>query len=228
MPYVPLSIPPGIPQHLQDIVTKQIDPLLADVHAMLRLPMKYPGLEAGCAFPATLTLMIVVAGVSAELYWNPDLDKRTESGERFKRVLVDHFPWRQEPRTGEEILSEKAAEVLYEAYRNPLVHNLGTRPAKYVGEIKIAMSHRKDREIEAIELAQNRPLQWNSTLRLSSDANGDQVHKLTVKCFYWGVRRMILDVLTQQIGTTTTEPRYQPTIDVSAPTGDAITRRFGR
>ena len=58
MPYHPLAVPPGTNPNLERMVREQIDPLLRDVHAMLRLPMDgAPGLEGGCTFPAALTLL---------------------------------------------------------------------------------------------------------------------------------------------------------------------------
>ena len=184
------------------IVRDQVDPFLRDVHAMLMLPIdSEPGLEGGCNFSAALTLMELVGGISQELYLDPNQKGRgpsySDPGARFMKVLEDHFPWRHEPRTGEEIVRRDAAECLYKAYRNALTHNLGyVHHRDYVGGLKIAKGPLSDRQIEDIERATKRPKDWSHpTLRLTHNENGSEVRKLTLKCFYWGVRMMIEDVL---------------------------------
>ena len=69
MPYHQLETPSATHPHLVSIVRDQIDPLLRDVHALLRLPIpNQPGLDAKGNFSAALILLGVVAGVSAMLY----------------------------------------------------------------------------------------------------------------------------------------------------------------
>ena len=97
MPYQQLPLPPGTPPDLERVVRVQLDPILADVHAILRLPIKGEfGLEAGCNLSAVLVLLEVVGGVSVELSDNPylsKLDERKRRAERFKHLLEHHFPW---------------------------------------------------------------------------------------------------------------------------------------
>lgn len=204
MPYHPLQIPPGTPPGIEKVVRERIDPQLCDVHSMLRLPIdgEPGGLEGGCTFSAALTLFEIVGGVSQELYRDPCQKKGRgpsykNTGVRFKKVLEDHFPWPQEPKTGEEIVEQDAAKCLYFAYRNPLSHNLGHGDhPDYMGGMKIVKEPLPDREIEDIERATVRPPEWTiPTLRLIRDEEGGEIRKLKLKCFYWGVRWMIEDVL---------------------------------
>ena len=202
MPYIAISRPPDLPSYLNDVVDQQVDRFLCDVHSMLMLPIDgEPGLKGGCNFSAALTLMEVIGGVSQELYLYPSQKGHgpsyTDPGARFRKALEDHFPWSQEPQTGEEIVGEAAAKCLYYAYRNALTHNLGyVRHPDYVGVLKIAKGPLSDEEIEGIERAPQRPQEWSHpTLRVTRDEDGHEVRKLTIKCFYWGVREMIEDIL---------------------------------
>ena len=198
MPYQKLLVPSGTPSNLEKIVREQLDPLLTDVHAMLRLPIKGEhGLEAGCNLSAALVLLEVVGGVSVEVY-DSELDKRNQSGERFKRVLQYHFPWKCERKLPGAITDREAAEQLYKAFRNPLVHRLGTYDGGvYLGKLKVAKEPLLDQQIEAIEKSETRPENWTRPT-LATDAEGTKM-VLTVKYLYWGIRRMIYTLLEECI-----------------------------
>ena len=108
-----------------------MEPFLRDVHAMLRLPIEeIEGLNTGCNFPSTLTLLEVVGGVSQELYLDPEERagrprKYKNDTARFKGLLEEYFPWAEEPEDSRKIIGKDAAEVLYRAFRCALAHNLG-------------------------------------------------------------------------------------------------------
>ena len=203
MTYQELQLPHGTPTDLERLVRKQLDLLLADVHSMLRLPVEgNPGLEAGCNFSAALVLLEIVGGVSVKLYHNPklsNLDQREERGERFIQVLERHFPWDDERTLLGAITDRHAAELLYEAFRNPLAHSLGSYDGPYLGSIKVAKGPLSDQQIIKIEQAEIRPQFFTMpTLRTDSRSKERRTKTvLTVKCLYWGVRRMVWNLLEQ-------------------------------
>ena len=201
MTYHPLKLPPGTPRNIEILVRERLDPLLADVHSMLRLPIDDdPGLRGGCNLTAALTLLAVANGVTAELYDEGALDKRDDAGERFKRCLTQYFPWTEEPAGPNTIRDRHAAEILYNAFRNPLDHGLGLYQGSALGKIKVAKGPIKEDEIERIELASLRPHEWTKpTLFTDSETKAGRTKTvLTVKCLYWGVRRMIHDLVARE------------------------------
>lgn len=233
MPYVPLQIPEGAPEALEQIVRDRIDPILRDVHAMLRLPIDdVPGLEAGCNLSAALVLLEVVSGVSAVLYADPELekiDKRQRSGEAFKRLLLKHYPWDEEPDTAETIREKHAAEILYQAFRNPLAHSFGIDSETAHGQRKVAKGPLSDNEIVSIERSQDRPEEWpGPTLRTDSRSKANRTKTvLTVKLFYWGVRQMIQNVLKSCANVTRQQPgagqpRHSISITATATTAGTL------
>lgn len=227
MAYHELSIPHGTRPDDERFVRDRLEPFLRDVHAMLRLPIpRVLGLDADCSRTCTLTLLAVVGGVSKELYLDPGEQRRgkrkyKDDTARFKEVLIAHFPWSQEPRTGQEIVGERAADVLYRGYRCALAHNLGRIEYKDFGGIfKVGKGPLLEEEIEAIERSRERPSSWtNPTLQVIRGAGGQEERKLKVKCLYWGVRNMIEDVLATRAKLTVesitfTNPLY-PSCDVT-------------
>ncbi|MGH8601676.1 MAG: hypothetical protein ACREXR_02510 [Gammaproteobacteria bacterium] len=219
MPYQELPLPNGTPPQIADMVREQLDPLLADVHAMLRLPIEgQPGLEAGCNLSATLVLLEVVGGICVELYDDPSLsnpDRRVQRSECFKRTVEKHFPWKHEQHLPGAITGRHAAELLYGAFRNPLAHHLGTYDGPYLGNIKVAKGPLSDQQIEAIEKSETRPKDWiRPTLATDAETKeGRTKTVLTVKCLYWGVRRMIRCLLEERVnnaaqGATNTGRAY--------------------
>lgn len=199
MPYQKLLLPSGTPPQLEKIVSEQLDPLLSDVHAMLRLPIKSEhGLEASCHLSATLVLLEVVGGVSVELYDDPSFS-RSDRGKRFKQTLEKHFPWDHERHLPCAMIKGPAAKLLYDAFRNPLAHQLGTYDGPYLGNIKVAKGPLSHQQIEAIEKSETRPKDWSPTLATDAKTKeGCTKTVLTVKCLYWGVRRMIWNFLEER------------------------------
>ena len=98
--------------------------LLRDAHAMLFLPRKdIRALRAGCNYAMLITLCCVLGGVSRTIYPrrlqpNKDSDRACFT-ELFKRM-----PW---GKTKDGWISRRTAgKLLYDGFRNPLVHELGT------------------------------------------------------------------------------------------------------
>ena len=97
--------------------------LLRDAHAMLFLPRQdIAALESGCNYAMLITLCSVLGGLSRTVYPrnvpNKDTDKECFL-ELFKRM-----PWGNEEHKW--IPRDTAAILLYDGFRSPLVHELGT------------------------------------------------------------------------------------------------------
>jgi hypothetical protein len=97
--------------------------LLRDAHAMLFLPRNdIAALKSGCNYAMLITLCSVLGGLSRTIYPryvpNKDTDKECFLG------LFERMPWGDE-RHG-WIPRGTAAILLYDGFRSPLVHELGT------------------------------------------------------------------------------------------------------
>lgn len=204
MAYISLKLPAGTSSRVEAIVRGQIDPLFADVHSMMRLPIQEVDLNAGCNFSATLVILELIAGVSVELYERPDLDRKDPRDQRklrFKQLLDNHYPWNEERSLPGAITDEQASNILYEAFRNPLAHRLGIYDGGHsLGTIKIAKGPLSEPDIEAIEQAESRPANWTGpTLFTDGETKSDRTKTvLRVKSLYWGARRMIWNMVSAQ------------------------------
>lgn len=197
MAYQPLELDPSTPQKVLGLI-KHIETLsFSDVHSMLRLPVTNYGITAGCNFAVTHVLMSVIGGVSTVLY-----KQSGKIGERFVGVLEDYYPWDLEP---EGILPAKdAADAIYNVFRNPLTHDLGLYVQKKskgivvkVKRLKTQSNRGRDRgltekQIESLEASQARP-KMSATVTATS-----QKKVLLVEGLYWGIRRMIEGLSTDQ------------------------------
>lgn len=219
MVYIPLTLPPTADSEARQIVQNLLDPQLADVHAMLRLPKGWPGLGAGCNLSAALVLFSVVGGVSTALFQQGELSRRGNRGDLFVEVLQRYYPWVEEPSNG-TLPPQEAAKRLYKAFRNPLTHSLGIYDGPYIGDIKIAKGPLTENEITNLECASSRPSDWPSPA-LWTERNKTI---LIVKCFYWGVRRMIWNVveartvITPRFDDVAGQPPVRRTISATATT----------
>ncbi|MEX2650162.1 MAG: hypothetical protein WD673_14215 [Alphaproteobacteria bacterium] len=203
MPFVPLVLPAGTTADDEQLVRDRLDPLLADVHAMLCLPRRdVEGLEAGCNLSAALTLLDVVSGVSRWLYGTPT--NFGKSGESFKCLLAEFYPWSEERHIAGAMLGMDAAEALYQGFRNPLAHALGHyamgEKSPFLGvTIKVLKDEHgmRDDELGRIESSVSRSPSFVVPTLATDSATpiGRTYTKLTVKCLYWGVRRLVHDTL---------------------------------
>jgi hypothetical protein len=126
MAYHRLSLPAGLPLDLEKLLRDQLETQLADVHSMMRLPIKDdPGLQAGCNFTIAQVLLSVVSGVSVTLYEPSKLNMQGVSGPLFKGVLEKHYPWDEERHLPGAQVDADGAKQLYQLFRNPLAHALG-------------------------------------------------------------------------------------------------------
>lgn len=193
--YIPLSLDPATPRAVAWIIRDAIENLfLSDVHAMLRLPLPDQGIGAGQNFAAVQVLMCVISGVSVLLY-----DNRLESGESFKGLIENYFPWDEEP--GPKRAKKTSSGILYDVFRSPLTHNVGIAMNRrngiyypveksYVVKLERFMpkgsnTGHPEEWVEQLERSPHRP-RIGATLTM-------EPHKrvLHVEGLYWGTRRMI-------------------------------------
>lgn len=180
---------------VRHFVARTIEDLyFSDIHAMLRLPLPEEGVIAGQNFAITQVLMAVVSGVSITLYHNTG-----ESGDLFKAVVEEFFPWDEEP--SNDVEPKAAAGIIYDVFRNPLTHAGGLFvdwrnnqrylvQKSYVVKVKRRLTKDKttghtEEWIEALETASVRP-EMGPTLKVTQDKK-----VLLVEGLYWAVRRMI-------------------------------------
>lgn len=195
MAYKRLMLDSGTPMAVRGFIERTIeDHYFSDVHAMLRLPLPGVGITACQNFSITHVLMAVISGISTTLYAT-----KGKSGELFKGVVEEFFPWGAEPGNGAP--PKKAAGIIYDVFRNPLTHAGGLSMdwrgnkrvlarKEYAVKIKRCLTENKttghpEKWIEALELAENRP-NMGPTLRVEKEKK-----VLLVEGLYWCVRRMI-------------------------------------
>ena len=196
MAYQKLVLCVDTPPTVREMITKSIESLsFGDVHTMLRLPIrdKEPNKELGaaCTFAITHVLLSVISGVSGTLY-DPSRSKdgNWDVGEKFKKLLIQYFPWDHEPEP--RLRPEASAGIIYDVFRNPLTHSLGlnTNRRKRI-EIKRA-DGLHERVIEQLESGPR--LHQSSTVKRT-----DTEIELFVEPLYWGVRRMIEKLTTDKV-----------------------------
>ncbi len=238
MPYQRLAIPDGTPPELEDSVRSGIDPRLADVHALFRLPVDgVSGLEAGGNLTIAQVLLDIVGGISTEIYWHPDLPKQA-TADRFRQALTQHYPW--EVGMLGAVTGEEAANLLYDAFRCPLAHNLGLfddvrhgRNTLILGAIKVAKGPLPDEKIVELEISFERPSDWDGATLRYIERPADAKALLVAKIFYWGVRRLVWNVLDAcpalRFGPEDAEaaPAHTTTVSATATTalpGSGVTR----
>jgi len=184
--YQPLKINPATPARARRLV-QHLDTLLKDVHAMFRLPLQEEGLTSGCNYAGAVFLIEIIGGISTTLFRGTG-----GSGEKFKTVVRDYYPWDLEGRSDRA----QAAKELYIFFRNPLAHALG------MGDKKggIGKQGFPEDQLEKFELSTSPPL--NPTLQ--SIPAEDTLH-LSVDSLYWGIRVMITRLTDDSVMMTKTE-----------------------
>lgn len=123
--YHPLNLNPRVdlektrPLHNADL-------LLRDSYSMLFLPRKdIAVLKSGCNYATLIVLCSVLGGLSRTIYpRNVSSVPRKDSDRRCFLQLFKRMPWGSEQHGW--IPRDTAAELLYDGFRNPLVHELGT------------------------------------------------------------------------------------------------------
>ena len=186
MAYVELDLSDTIPDSVRTVIRKGVEPLLQDVHWMLATVIAGPTDTAPrrqLQVPIAHTLLATVAGVSAKLLHAPE---KKDTGERFKECLTRFFPWDVDPPTGAS--KDEAAKILYEAFRNPLVHYLGLNMAR-APAVKIAQILRgtddAENRVEELERLTGKPYSVPCLVV------APEKRVLWLDPFYWGVRKLV-------------------------------------
>jgi len=175
MAYVPLKIAPTTPPSVQDFLTQKLDRhFLRPVHALLLAPTPPAG-----EFHGTIAnvLLEVVSGIS-------ELTRtRGRSGEKFRWLLVQHYPWADEQVTGADVMT--CADLIYSSFRNQFVNALGVdgdgNRLTLAGE-----GFASEEALTAFEESRVRLFGLARTVELTG---GGAI--LRIRELYWGVRRMI-------------------------------------
>ena len=107
MPYVPVPCPSNLPPGVKAAVNRLEEQYFREVHVMLRLPIPNYRLDSTCTFSCAQALMALVGGISTMLYAHRD----SKPGADLKDVLVDFYPWSQEPRL--RVTPEEGAQIMY-------------------------------------------------------------------------------------------------------------------
>lgn len=184
MPYTPLQIDAATPARVRRLITSIENHYLSDVHTMLKLPRPERRLTAGCNFTIAQVLAAVISGLSVTLYAHSG-----KSGQRFKSLLIDFYPWDREPPGA--VTPQRGAKTIYEVFRNPLTHDLGLDLEKKAKtpqvKIKRLASKNKttglsEKQLRLLESTTSRPT-MSAAVTIRSDAT-----VLLVEALYWGVR----------------------------------------
>ncbi len=158
---------------------------------MLRLPVPEIGISPGCNFAIAQVLASVVSGASVTLYSHSG-----STGTRFKGLLVDYYPWSDEPSSAGS--KEESARAIYSLVRNPLTHDLGLdlerkhRTQKVLVKRLTTDQGRRgytEAGVEALE-TDTRPRNLSPTLKIEDDRV-----VLLVEALYWGVRKMLVNLI---------------------------------
>lgn len=185
MPYELLKIADAAPPDLHVFVADTFDLYLRDVHGLLSVSAPQTGpIRHQFQIAATVTLLAVVAGASRTIY-----AEEGKSGPLFADVLINFYPWDLDPPEGLD--KHGASWLLYDYFRNPLVHAVGVKSSRRIVKIGRAFPGLPNKDqvarIDGLAIADLPP---QPTLRLESDKA-----VLWVESFYWGVRKMIERVL---------------------------------
>lgn len=196
MTYIPLARPANLPPRVERLVWKLERHYLTPVHAMFRLPLPHYAIVCEIGFSICNQLLAAVAGISTTLY------KPTGNNtSRFINVLLNYYPFRDEPAGAAP--GDQMANALWEAFRNPLAHNLGFAAhsrAKRVNS-KVLRTYRPPR---ASSGSQARGLSELQVQRMECDirptakptvALRDDATVLSLESLYWGTRQLTQAIL---------------------------------
>jgi hypothetical protein len=179
--YRPLPLPQHVSPGLAKLVGRVFDEQLADVHWMLRFPPN-PGTPfLPFTHSMTVVLLTVIAGVSSVL-----ATIEGEPGEQFVKSVRKYFPWDVNPPHGTN--EDGAAKILYQVFRNPLMHDAGLR-IKGMRKVKTGRTSKHPVELESDDYlpTQAVPIVRNDAIVLWTDE------------LYWSVRQMIIRTMIEKV-----------------------------
>ena len=186
--FQPLKLDVSCPLTFSDFVSKKLEKhFLAPVHEMFRYPLLNRSRETHFEFTIANNLLAVISGLSTLCYKPKKI--RGDTGDRFRKTLIDHYPWQEEPTGG--LPQHEWALELYKTYRNSLAHALGIeRKGALIKFLRIRAKRgdkfrgHSERKLKAIETSVARP-GWSPTLQ--KDSLRTVLH---LEGLYWGTRRL--------------------------------------
>jgi hypothetical protein len=185
MAYVKLDLPDTIPGSVRAVIRKGVEPLLQDVHWMLAMVIAEPTDTAPrrqLQVPITHVLLATLSGVSEKLFHAPG----KTTGERFKECVTRFFPWDVDPPSG--VSNDEAAKILYEVFRNPLVHRLGlNRAGTPLVNIRVVFRGTDDAESRVEELERLTVKPYSVPCLVVTPER----RVLWLDPFYWGLRKLV-------------------------------------
>lgn len=176
-------------------VFHRADLYIGDAYSMFYLPYKGWRSGGGCNFPIVLTLVCVVDGIAKYVY--PTEAIVDDPKQRFKKLLRDKLLWG--PPSKGWMDRGLAAKILYVAFRNPLVHQLGQdSPSSHpmlqqepiVG--KWGRLPPSKHNIDRVDRLTIWDLSW-PTMYVQKRAGKSNV-KLSASALYWSVKKMVANL----------------------------------
>ncbi len=205
MPASPLNPSPNTPKSFEALLSAA-QGHLDEVHAMLLMGAESVQMHrTACPFAIADSLISLVSGFSTVVYRSTL--KPGNSGHRFRRLLLEHYPWESEPADG--IGKERGPGLLYDAFRNPGSHALRLSTVNEGGLWRMEAPGSVDRKIWVVRqlprgveswseeslLQIEQSQTWPDSLflaTLSEESKRDKTNiRLSVDALHWGVRRLI-------------------------------------
>ena len=174
--------------HLKQLLADHIDMQFEDVRVLLRLPE--PGSHIGGNFATAALLFNIISGASVAFYktsMKAVKGKAGGSGDRFRRVLSDHFPMKDIALPEAVVL-----KVFYNYSRNPLAHSLGLGGPTSV-QVFIAKKALSQKRILELEDSSTLP-QWSREALFDAGIQPEPSYRIGISGLYWGVHRMLHSV----------------------------------
>lgn len=189
MSYKLLALDQNTPQIVEQFIRNSVDMLFHDVHCMLRLPIREVDLEAGCNFSVANALLDLISGFSSLL--TPNFDTTRDSGNQFKEILRNYYPWDLQPPVGNT--QERAIDDIYKYFRNPLTHSLGL---KTEGNYLVMIDKNSISETNIEQLEQSASSPGPAITYLPITLKNEEIEQITLNApnFYWGVRRTLTNL----------------------------------
>jgi len=186
--YIPLNLSSYAKKKLGQFLLLLEENWLKEIHYLLssawtedkNIPPRQAHITSG------VMCLTTVAGMST-IFYKPDEYGRGKAGIHFKGLLNNHYPWNLDKPLG--ISSTDAVDQLYNEIRNPLAHSLGIdTSSKKLIYLLPAVYTRQDLNKRIAD----KQLPFGSP---SIKKNNNEI-TFAPASFYWGIRKMIENILS--------------------------------